>query len=241
MLTDRKDVNVRIKRKNNGLSVLYTLVASAGESTTLQYTSSSTERDYNNQTATKVNTVWQKLFFPSVKSILSPEPNTRQSRARHRPLEDGPVLCTQGVPASWQRLSRSLLRGLVPPLDVDDLQYGQQQLESILDVGRAVGRLRGKKKTQSLIWFQNAPICGTDSCVCVCVCACVEWHTPLRRPRLSAGWGRLPSRWTAKTERLGQMSLGIEQKHPLFDCSSIISFRIWLNHLVGVTSTFTLL
>lgn len=80
-------------------------------------------------------------FFPSVKSILSPEPNTRQSRARHRPLEDGPVLCTQGVPASWQRLSRSLLRGLVPPLDVDDLQYGQQQLESILDVGRAVGRL----------------------------------------------------------------------------------------------------
>lgn len=57
MLTDRKDVNVRIKRKNNGLSVLYTLVASAGESTTLQYTSSSAERDYNNQTATKVNTV----------------------------------------------------------------------------------------------------------------------------------------------------------------------------------------
>lgn len=39
--------------------------------------------------------------------------------------------------------SRTLLRGLCPPLDVGDLQDGHQQLEGILDVGRAVGGLRG--------------------------------------------------------------------------------------------------
>lgn len=42
-------------------------------------------------------------------------------------------------------VSSSLLGGLFPLLDVGDLQDGQQKLESILDVGSTVGRLRAER------------------------------------------------------------------------------------------------
>lgn len=43
-------------------------------------------------------------------------------------------------------VSSSLLGGLFPLLDVGDLQDGQQKLESILDVGSTVGRLRADQR-----------------------------------------------------------------------------------------------
>lgn len=39
----------------------------------------------------------------------------------------------------------SLLRGPGPPLDVGDLQDGQEELEGVLDVRGAVGRLKETK------------------------------------------------------------------------------------------------
>lgn len=42
----------------------------------------------------------------------------------------------------------SLLRGPGPPLDVGDLQDGQEQLEGVLDVRCTVGRLKDTKIDQ---------------------------------------------------------------------------------------------
>lgn len=60
--------------------------------------------------------------------------------------------------------SCSLLRGLISPLDVGDLQYGHQQLESILDVRCTVGRLWGKR-IHNTTWgtFRNVHICASKA------------------------------------------------------------------------------
>lgn len=61
-----------------------------------------------------------------------PEPKRRRRRRREVVLKVRPDV------------SSSLLCGFVPLLDVGDLQDGHQQLESILDVGSTVGRLRAE-------------------------------------------------------------------------------------------------
>lgn len=62
-----------------------------------------------------------------------PELTRRSRRRREVVVKVGP------------EVSSSLLWGFFPLLDVGDLQDGQQQLESILDVGSTVGRLRAER------------------------------------------------------------------------------------------------
>lgn len=71
---------------------------------------------------------------------------TRRSRRRGEVVEKvGPDV------------SSSLLWGVFPLLDVGDLQDGHQQLESILDVGSTIGRLRAERILLKRQIFQCAP------------------------------------------------------------------------------------
>lgn len=65
---------------------------------------------------------------------------------KKKSFKDVSVFCcdSPGVMATMEGsgdVGCSLLCGFSSPLDVGDLQYGHQQLESILDVGSTVGRL----------------------------------------------------------------------------------------------------
>lgn len=73
-----------------------------------------------------------------------PELTRRSRRRREVVVKVGP------------EVSSSLLWGFFPLLDVGDLQDGQQQLESILDVGSTVGRLRAERNLLKRQLFKSA-------------------------------------------------------------------------------------